>query len=107
MQPVRHRRQGGPGRPWPKGTSGNPRGKRRGPNHVTLEVKALARQLLEDETYRRAFVAALHARTLAPALEAMLWAYAYGRPTEHHVVDDTSTLVTEVIHRHITVPAKD
>ena len=50
-------------------------------NRATLEIRALARSLVEDPAY----LAALRRRLVegkAGPLEALLFAYAYGRPTE-------------------------
>jgi len=60
----------GPGRP--KGSL----------NKTTIEAKALARELLNEPTYRQN----LQARLLtgeAGAMEPLLWAYAFGKPKEH------------------------
>ena len=67
-----------------KGQSGNPRGKIPGtPNRATVEVRGACAALVEDPTYRARLKARLVAGDLAPAVEAMLWHYAYGKPKEH------------------------
>ena len=60
----------GPGRP--KGSQ----------NKTTLEVKALARELVNDPTYRKNLQTALENRTVDTSIEAMIWHYAYGKPKE-------------------------
>lgn len=64
------------------GQSGNPNGKRRGtPNRVTIEAREAAALIVDDPEYR----ASLAARVIAgqaPQMEALLWAYAKGRPVE-------------------------
>lgn len=70
------------GRPFAKG-HGKAGGRVEGvPNRVTKQVREQARQMVEDPRYRRRVVRDLRAGALHPALEAMLWYYAYGRPVE-------------------------
>lgn len=40
--------------------------------------------LLERPKYRESFLKAWDERSLAPALEAMIYHYAYGKPKETH-----------------------
>lgn len=71
---------------WPKGVSGNPKGKAPGTrNHATLEVAAVAHRLVTDVVYVRNLLARLRAGT-AGAIEVLLWHYAFGKPTELHAV---------------------
>lgn len=63
-------RRGGPGR-----TAGTP-------NKATVEVRALCQRLLSDREYQNNLRARLTAGDLPPAVEAMLWHYAYGKPKE-------------------------
>jgi hypothetical protein len=65
--------------PFKKGEGGRPKGV---PNKSTTDTAAVCRALVEDDTYRKAFKKRLHAGELAPALEAMAWHYAYGKPKE-------------------------
>ena len=51
-------------------------------NKSTIEVKRLARQLVNDPTYRKNLHARLRAGE-AGAMEPLLWAYAFGKPKEH------------------------
>jgi len=58
-------------------------GRRKGtPNKVTAEAKAVCAAILDDPTYRTNLTARARAGTLAPAVEAMLWHYAFGKPRE-------------------------
>jgi len=52
------------------------------PNKVTVEVKALCAGLVDDPAYRKRLKADLRERKVAPAIEQMLWYFAYGKPTE-------------------------
>lgn len=52
------------------------------PNKVTQEVQAVAREIVENADYRRNLMIAAIERTLSPAMEALLWSYAYGKPKE-------------------------
>jgi hypothetical protein len=86
------------GRPFQPGHSGNPRGRPKGvPNKVTTEVKAVATELVDDPVYRARLRRALQTRTVAPAIEVMLWHYAYGKPKD--AVDLTLTGDAEIIAR--------
>lgn len=64
------------------GRSGNPTGKRRGTvNRVTTEAREAASLIVDSADYR----ASLKARVIngtAPHMEALLWAYAHGRPVD-------------------------
>lgn len=52
------------------------------PNKSTTDVAAVARELLDDADYRQMFKTRLKAGDLAPAVESMLWHYAYGKPPD-------------------------
>jgi len=67
--PESLRRLGGPGRP--KGV----------PNHVTPEIKELARRMLTDPEYLQALKVRLK-RGSAQAVEVQLYQFAYGKPKE-------------------------
>jgi hypothetical protein len=76
-----------------KGASGNPAGRPTGvPNKATFEVKTACAQLVEDPAYRARLKARLFAGKLAPALESMLWHYAFGKPTEERDYKPTVSL---------------
>ena len=81
-------------------------GRRKGtPNKVTAEVRVVCAAILDDPTYRTNLTARARAGTLAPAVEAMLWHYAFGKPRESLEVTmgpagDLSELSTEdLLHR--------
>ena len=58
-------------------------GRRTGtPNKITVEAKAVCAAIVDDPTYRKKLIARAKAGELAPAIEAMLWHYAYGKPKE-------------------------
>jgi hypothetical protein len=66
---------------WKKGESPNPEGRPKGhPNIVTREAKAFFLTLFNDLEYQQRFIAAWKARELGDKLEAMGWAYAFGKP---------------------------
>jgi hypothetical protein len=51
-------------------------------NKVTAEAREMARALLQDPEYRENLVTRLRTGTVAPAVEVMLWNYAYGKPKD-------------------------
>ena len=58
-------------------------GRKKGaPNKATAEAKAACAAIVDDPTYRQKLMARAKAGKLAPAVEAMLWHYAYGKPKE-------------------------
>jgi hypothetical protein len=58
-------------------------GRKKGtPNKATREVKQAAARLVEDRTYRANLRKRLQRGEAAPAVEVMLWHYAYGQPTK-------------------------
>lgn len=54
------------------------------PNKATAEVKALCQALVSDATYQASFKKRWARGDLPPAVECMVWHYAYGKPTETH-----------------------
>ena len=56
-----------------------------------MEVKAACLEFVSDPTYLARLKVRLIAGKLAPAMECMLWHFAYGKPTEErqhrHTVD--------------------
>ena len=82
-------------RNFAKGHGGRAKGT---PNKQTVEIAEASRRLLEDPIYRDGFKTRLQTASLAPALEAMLWHYAYGRPVERveHSGTDGLPLVLRV-----------
>ena len=71
----------GKGKPFQKGDprAGRPKGRK---NNATLEVKELARRMVENEAYQRRLQARMVKGKIPPAVETMLWYYAYGKPRE-------------------------
>lgn len=69
--------------PYAKGQGGRPKGVR---NKASVDVEATCRRLVDDPVYRKTFTARLKDGTLPPALEAMTWHYAYGKPIERHIL---------------------
>ena len=63
-------RRGGPGRP--PGT----------PNKATKEVRAFCQRLVADPEYRAALERRWREGSLPPAVEAMVWSYAVGKPPQ-------------------------
>lgn len=61
------------------GSPGRPKGV---PNKVTTEAREAANALVDDPVYREKLLKDLRERRLAPAIEAMLWYYAKGKPKE-------------------------
>jgi hypothetical protein len=67
------------------------------PNKVSFEVKNFCRRLVEDPIYQAGFIGRLHGGTLPPGLEAMVWNYAFGKPTEQLEVSGTVNTVKRVV----------
>ncbi len=78
---TRGLRRGGPGR-------------RKGiPNKTTQEVRTAAQRLVNDKRYRARLRRRLIDGTAAPAVEVLMWHYAYGKPKdidEHLNVDPSN-----------------
>ena len=49
---------------------------------MSREARVFARSLVNDPEYRKKLLEDLRARRLAPQLESMLWAYAWGKPPD-------------------------
>jgi len=56
------------------------------PNKITAEVRAAATQLVDDPVYRRKLRTDMRARSIAPAMETMLWHYAKGKPVDRQEI---------------------
>lgn len=69
------------------------------------EAQKFARRLVESEKYRLKLQEDLDKREVAPAIESMLWAYAFGRPIEQVQLsitagqEDLSTLSVEELQK--------
>ena len=50
-------------------------------NRVAEDVRSLARELVQDDDYRRALAKRIRAGTAGP-MEPLLWSYAYGEPSQ-------------------------
>lgn len=76
-------RRGGPGRP--KGSK----------NKATIEAKKACAEIVDDPAYRENLIERARNGKLAPAIEAMLWHYAKGKPKEYieHTGKDGSGLI--------------
>lgn len=70
-------------------------------NLTRAELQGFVRGLLEDTQYRAALKTSLLNRSIAPAVETMLWHYAYGKPADtvnlnvNSQGEDLSSLSTE------------
>jgi hypothetical protein len=51
-------------------------------NKATREVGEIARAIVDDLEYRRNLLTRIRKGKLAPAVESLLWHYAYGKPKE-------------------------
>jgi hypothetical protein len=78
-------RRGGPGRP------------RGVPNKATSAVRDLCQRLVTDPDYQAKLELAWRARELPPQLEAMIWHYAYGRPSASIETTDRGPSLAEII----------
>ena len=76
-----------------KGASGNPAGRRPGPNKATIEAKAACQAIVNDPTYQKNLLARLRAGTAAPGVECMCWYFAHGKPTETLEVSGEVSLI--------------
>ena len=62
------------------------------PNRATVEARKLCLGLVTSRAYRKEFKQRLLAGTLPANVEAMVWAYAFGKPTEHVRLSGALTL---------------
>jgi hypothetical protein len=60
------------------------------PNTATREVREAAAELVENPRYRANLEQRLIAGKLAPAMEALLWHFAYGKPKESIEIEQTT-----------------
>ena len=75
-----------------KGQGGRPKGAK---NRVTSDVGIFCRELVQSSGYRKYFEHRLLVGQLPPALEALTWHYAYGKPVERleHAGPDGGAIV--------------
>jgi hypothetical protein len=64
------------------------------PSRKKFELRKAASDMINDRTYQKRLLEQLRTRRLRPAVEVMLWAYAYGKPIEH--VEHAGTLLDEL-----------
>jgi hypothetical protein len=68
-------------------------GRRKGTlNAATREIKAVANRLLTDRDYMTSLRLRLRSGEIAPAVEVLLYHYAYGQPTKKVELSGTLTL---------------
>jgi hypothetical protein len=68
---------------WPKGTRPPDSGRQKGtPNRITVEVRTLVSQLLNDVTYQHKLRDDFRRRKVHPTIEALIWTYHLGKPTQ-------------------------
>lgn len=89
--------RGGPGRP--KGV----------PNRATTEARAFCASIVDDPAYQRSLRSRALKGHLAPALEAMLWHYAKGKPKDGDVglPDGVNDLMQMLTPEHLRVLTDD
>jgi hypothetical protein len=68
----------------------------RQPPRKKFELRKAASEVIDDPRYQQCLLQALRTRTLRPAVEVMLWAYAYGKPIEHIEHTGTASLEDEL-----------
>jgi hypothetical protein len=70
------------------------------PPRKKFELRKAASEMINDRKYQTQLLQQLRARTLRPAVEIMLWSYAYGKPMEH--VEHAGTVSLEDELRALT-----
>lgn len=84
--------RGGPGR-----TAGVP-------NKVTIEAKAICSRMVDDPVYLERLFVRLKSGRCAPAIEALIWHYAKGKPKETVEVSGVDGTALSQIVRIIVDP---
>lgn len=74
-------------------TAGRPRGRKSNPSKAARRVSL---RLITDPVYQSKLRERLLDGTLSPAIESLLWAYAYGRPVAKHEVESNNSLIISV-----------
>ncbi len=67
---------------------------------LSAEAQAVCAAIVDDPAYRKKLIARAKAGELAPAIEAMLWHYAYGKPKEQVEHSGTVETVSRIVHEH-------
>ena len=84
---------------FPKGVSGNPKGKPKGvQNKVTIEAREAAGQIVDNPAYRMNLMDRAINGRLPPQVEVLLWHYAKGVPKQTLDINnrvDVSQMSTE------------
>ena len=70
------------GKPFRRGGPGGPGRKPGVPNRVTTDAREAAAQIVNDPTYRDNLLKRARSGELSPAVEALMWHYAHGKPRE-------------------------
>lgn len=82
---------------------GRPKG---GLNKTTVEVRNLARAIVDDPNYRESLVMRLKQGT-APQMETLLWHYAYGKPKETVEVQGENITIAKVVREIVDVEQRE
>ncbi len=72
----------------PKGTPKTGGRKKGTPNKTTTEIAQACRAIVTDERYRKQFNTRARAGKLAPAVECMVWHYAFGKPKDTTILEN-------------------
>jgi hypothetical protein len=70
----------------------------------------MAAKLVDDEAYRKNLIVRLRAGLCAPALEVLLWQFAYGKPLDEIVIHDDRSfkdMSLEQIHARLRAIADE
>lgn len=90
----------GDGKPFKRGDkrAGRPKGRK---NEATLAVEEACKGIVENPDYRRNLRERADTGALAPAVETMIWHYAYGKPKERVELtgEDGGPVKTEQVTR--------
>lgn len=68
------------------------------------EAQRISRKLLTDPQYRRRLIQRLRAGIIQPGVEALLWYYAFGKPTE--TIESNTPVPVTIIHQFEDEPEK-
>jgi hypothetical protein len=76
------------------GSPGRPKGRK---DDKTLEAEQFARSVIRSPAYRKRLIEQAELGTLAPPIQSMLWAYAYGKPKESSEVTGSLDATVRVL----------